>query len=66
MGYCQNCTEMLGKKEEYMALVCWDCGTIVDIYRKSEGIDTIFSNGCRECANQEMEKDTFLIKKPIE
>ena len=64
VGICDKCNELLQKKEEYMPLVCWECGTIVDIYEKLAYMDTIFSRGCRECSEIGKEKDTFIVKEP--
>jgi len=48
-----------------MALVCWECGSIIDIFERKGSSDTIFSRGCRECGNISGEKNTFLVKPDV-
>lgn len=65
MKICDKCCGLLENKKEYMPLVCWECGTVVDIFNRREDISTdIFCNGCRECALEEQEADTFIVTRP--
>ena len=64
VSICDKCLSLLENKDKYVPLVCWSCGTIIDIFERREDIRTdSFCEGCRECGSEEKEKMTFLVVK---
>lgn len=63
-GLCKDCSRNLSNKK-LLPHLCWNCGSIIDIYDKPERIpdgEVLFSGECRKCGSKEGEKRKLLIK----
>ena len=68
-GYlCENCKNQLGNRG-FLPHMCWNCGSLIDIYEKPLSIavgEVLFSERCRNCGDINAEKKKLIIKYPKE